>query len=331
MANEHIPKIIELRRNLIMEQAQAPETVMTALKSIEDRGHPWRGTTSIRTDWASGLGVKELSEDSDVDVLYWVGCTAALDDRCQKIAIATARILDAAGVKFAILGNEESCCGDPARRMGNEYLFQLQAQRNIETLKQYNVKKIVTTCPHCFNTLKNEYPQFGGDFEVVHHTQFIADLLRQGKLKPVTDVNKRVTYHDPCYLGRYNDIYEEPREILASIPMLKFTEMDRTKKNSFCCGGGGGESWMEEPGTKISHLRTDDAIKTKAEILALACPFCTIMFEDAVKARGMEESLKVMDIAELIAAATLPAKEEERAAAGVEPILIVEDEVNLVP
>jgi Fe-S oxidoreductase/CheY-like chemotaxis protein len=329
MANEHIPKIMEFRRNLIMEQAQAPETVTAALKSIEDRGHPWRGTMSLRTDWASGLEVKELSEDSDVDVLYWVGCTAALDDRCQKIARATAKILNAAGIKFVILGNEESCCGDPARRMGNEYLFQLQAQRNIEILKQYNIKKIVTTCPHCFNTLKNEYPQFGGDFEVMHHTQFIADLLREGKLKPVMNVNKKVTYHDPCYLGRYNDIYEEPREILTSIPTLEFTEMDRVKKNSFCCGGGGGRSWMEEAGTKISHLRADNAIETKAEILALACPFCTIMFEDAVKAKGMEESLKVMDIAEIVVEATLPAKEEEKVAAGVKPILIVEDEASL--
>lgn len=329
MANEHIPKVIELRRNLVMEQAKAPETVMAALKSIEDRGHPWRGTTSLRTDWASGLGVKELSENSDVDVLYWVGCTTALDDRCQKIARAMVKILNAAGIKFAILGNEESCCGDPARRMGNEYLFQLQAQRNIEILKQYNIKKIVTTCPHCFNTLKNEYPQFGGDFEVVHHTQFIAGLLREGKLKPVMDVNKKVTYHDPCYLGRYNDIYDDPREILASIPALRFTEMDRAKKDSFCCGGGGGRSWMEEPGTKISHLRTDDAIQTKAEILALACPFCTIMFEDAVRAKEVEESLEVMDIAEIVVAATLPAKEEEKVAAGVKPILIVDDEAIL--
>ena len=300
VANEHMNKIIELRRNLILEQAQAPETVIAALKSIESRGHPWRGTTSTRTDWTEGLEVKLLSEDAEVDILYWVGCTTALDDRCQKIAVAMARILDEGGVKFAILGNEESCCGDPARRIGNEYLFQLQAQRNIETLKRYNVKKIITACPHCFNTLKNEYPQFGGDFEVMHHTQFIAYLFREGKLKPVTSVRKKVTYHDPCYLGRYNDIYEEPRKILASIPMLNFKEMDRTKKNSFCCGGGGGRSWMEEPGTKISHLRTDDTIKAKAEILALACPFCMIMFEDAVKAKEVEETLKVMDIAELV-------------------------------
>jgi len=201
------------------------------------------------------------------------------------------------------MGDEESCCGDPARRIGNEYLFQLQAERNIALMKQYGVKKIVTTCPHCFNTLKNEYPQFGSDFEVVHHTQSIAELLGEGKLslKPVTNDAKRITYHDPCYLGRYNDIYDAPRKVLASIPMVKIREMARGKGDSFCCGGGGGRSWMEEHDTKISHLRTDDAIKTKAEILALACPFCMIMFEDAVKAKEAEETLKVMDIAELIA------------------------------
>lgn len=303
VANEQMNKIVELRRSLVLEQAQAPETLMGALKSIEDRGHPWRGTIATRTDWASSLGVEELSVDSDADLLYYVGCTTALDDRCQKIAAAMAKILDAAGVKFAILGSEESCCGDPARRTGNEYLFQVQVERNIETFRKYGVKKIVTTCPHCFNTLKNEYPQFGGNFEVIHHTQLIANLLREGKLKLklITDDCKRVTYHDPCYLGRHNDIYKEPREILTSIPMLKFTEMDRSERNSFCCGGGGGRSWMEESGTKISHLRTDDAIKTRAEILALACPFCMIMFEDAVKAKEVEETLKVMDIAELIA------------------------------
>ena len=304
VSNEHIPKIIELRRNLVLEQAKAPETLVGVLKSIEDRGHPWRGTTSTRTSWASGLGVKDLSGDSDVDVVYWVGCTAALDDRCQKIAVSMAKILRAAGVKFAILGDEESCCGDPARRAGNEYLFQMQVERNIKTLKRYGVKKIVTACPHCFNTLKNEYPQFGGDFEVMHHTQFIADLLSQGKLRLVSDGSRKVTYHDPCYLGRYNDVYDEPRKILAAIPKLRLIEMDRIKRDSFCCGGGGGRSWMEEPGTKISHLRADDVIKTEAETLALACPFCVIMFEDAVKAKGVEEKLKVMDIAELVAQVT---------------------------
>jgi len=300
VANEHLEKIVDMRRSLVMEQAQMPEPAMVVLKSIENRGHPWRGTTSTRTEWASGLDVKVLSEDSNVDIVYWVGCTAALDARCQKIAIAMANILRAAGVNFGILGEEESCCGEPARSIGNEYLFQIQAMRNIETLNRYNVKKIVTTCPHGFNSLKNEYPQLGANFDVVHHTQFMAELIRDGKLKLTKDVAKKATYHDPCQLGRYNEIYNEPREVLASVPSLKITEMDNKMRNSFCCGGGGGRSWMEESGVKISHLRVDDAVKTEAETIVTACPFCMMMFEDALKAKGIEEKLSVIDIAELV-------------------------------
>jgi Fe-S oxidoreductase len=301
MANEHVQKIVDLRRNLVLEQANMPETVAAALRNIEDRGHPWRGTTLTRTGWTSDLEIKELSQNGPVDVLYYVGCTSALDESCQKVAIATAKVLTAAGVDFAILGEEESCCGDPARRMGEELLFQGQAEANIELFKEHGVRKIVTACPHCFNTLKNEYPQFGGDFEVTHHTQFIADLLSDGRLKPATGLEKKITYHDSCYLGRYNDIYDDPRRILASIPMLQSVEMDRNGRNSFCCGGGGGRSWMDEPGTKISHLRLDDAIGTESQLLASACPFCMIMLEDAVKSKGVDDRLEVMDIAELVA------------------------------
>ena len=230
-----------------------------------------------------------------------MGCTNALDDRCQKIAISTAKLLTSAGVNFATLGEEESCCGDVARRTGNEYLFQMQAMRNIETLKKYDVKKIVTTCPHCLNVFKYEYPQFEGNFEVIHHTELIADLIAAGKLAPSSN-GKLITYHDPCYLGRVGDIYKEPRQVLQSVPNAEYTEIDsqRNKKNSFCCGGGGGRCWMEEE-VKISHLRMDDAIKSGADILAVACPLCMIMFEDAVKAKGADESLKIMDIAEIVA------------------------------
>jgi Fe-S oxidoreductase len=199
------------------------------MRCIEDRGHSCRGTTATRLDWCEGLDVKLISQDKDVDVLYWVGCAAALEDRNMKVSAAFARVLQAAGINFAILGEEESCCGEPARRLGNEYLFQMQAQKNIELLKSYGVKKIVTACPHCFNTLKNEYPQFGGEFEVIHHSEFIADLISNGKLKPIMMVNKKVTYQDPCYLIRHNDIYEAPRNILTSLPMLKFTEMERER------------------------------------------------------------------------------------------------------
>ena len=298
---EHINKIIDMRRNLVLEQAEMPETAEVALRCIEERGHTCKGTTYSRTDWCDGLDVKLISDDRDVDVLYFVGCAAALEDRNVKVAAAFARVLKAAGVNFAILGDEESCCGEPARRMGNEYLFQMQALKNIETLKGYGVKKIVTTCPHCYNTLKNEYPQFGGEFEVVHHTEFIADLIKQGKLKLASEMNKKVTYHDPCYLGRHNDIYDSPRQVLTSIPQAKLVEMERYRSKSFCCGAGGGHMWMEETGTRINEVRTGHALETKSEIVATACPYCLQMFEDGIKAKEATEYFKAMDIAELVA------------------------------
>jgi Fe-S oxidoreductase len=302
--NEHIDKIIDMRRNLVLEEASMPETAESALRSIEDRGHPWRGTTSTRTDWAEGLDIKTLAEDSDVDILLWVGCTGALEDRSKKVTQALAKILKQAGVKFGILGSEESCCGEPARRLGNEYVFQTQAEKNIELLKKYNVKKIVTACPHGYNTLKNEYPQFGGEFEVIHHTEFIADLLRQGKLSLASGNGGLVTYHDSCYLGRYNDIYEPPREVLGNISGVKLVEMERNRRNGFCCGGGGGRMWIEETGTRICNMRVEEAIKTKAQTIATACPFCLQMLEEGVRATEGETSVTVKDIAELVEAAS---------------------------
>ena len=300
---EHIDKIIDMRRNLVLEQARIPETGEAALRCIETRGHSCRGTTLTRTDWTSGLDVKLLSEDSNVDLVYYVGCAAALEDRSMKVAVAVGKILKAAGVKFAILGPEETCCGEPARRLGNEYLFQMQAMKNIEMLKGYNVKKIVTTCPHCFNTIKNEYPQFDGEFEVVHHTQFIAELLKQGKIKPIPMADGKLTYHDSCYLGRHNDIYNQPRQVLSSISQSKLLEMKQSRRNGFCCGGGGGRYWMEERiGQRISEMRIEHVIETGADVVATACPYCLQMFEDAIKAKEVEESLKALDIAELLAA-----------------------------
>ena len=299
---EQMTKIIDMRRNLTLEQALVPETAEGALKSIETRGHPWRGTTLSRTDWAEGLDIKILAEDSDIDVLFWVGCTSALEERSMKIAQAVAKILKQAEVNFGILGAEESCCGEPARRLGNEYLFQIQAEKNIELLKSYNVKKIVTACPHGYNTLKHEYPQFGGKFEVIHHTEFITDLLEQGKLKTNKGAGGIVTYHDACYLGRYNDIIKPPREILSRLTNVTLVEMEHNRKLAFCCGGGGGHMWLEEhQGRRINELRTEQAIETKAQIVATACPFCLQMFEDGIKTKAAEESLKVKDIAELVA------------------------------
>jgi len=302
---EHVNKIIDLRRNLVMEQAKVPETAEGALRSIEDRGHPWRGTTLSRTDWAEGLDIKTLAEDKNVDFLFWVGCTEALEDRSTRVAQAVAKLLKLAGIKFAILGAEESCCGDPARRLGNEYLFQLQAEKNIELLKSYGVKRIVTACPHGYNTIKNEYPQFGGKFEVIHHTELIAQLIKEGKLKIKKGMGELVTYHDPCYLGRYNDIYQPPRQIIKSIPETKMVEMEQNRENGFCCGGGGGHMWLEErTGRRINELRTEQAIETKAQTVITACPFCLQMFDDGIKAKAAEEKLKVMDIAELVEKST---------------------------
>jgi len=303
---EPMTKLIDLRRNLVMEQATMPETAEVALRSIEDRGHPWRGTTASRTDWAEGLNIKTLAEDSHIDILYWVGCTEALEERSTKVARSVARLLKLAGVNFAILGAEESCCGEPARRLGNEYLFQTQVAKNIEILKSYNVKRIVTACPHCYNTLKNEYPQFGGEFEVSHHTQFIAELFQKNRLRAIKGLGGMVTYQDPCYLGRYNDIYQPPRQILSHLPDLTAVEMKPNKTKSFCCGGGGGRMWLEEAaGQRVSELRLEQAMATQASVIATACPYCLQMLDDAIKTREVTESLKVKDIAELIAEAAL--------------------------
>lgn len=300
---EPMGKISEMRRNLVLEQASIPETAEGALRSIEDRGHPWRGTLLSRTSWFEGLDIKTLSEKSAVDVLFWVGCTEALEERSLKVAQSIARLLQQAGINFGVLGAEESCCGDPARRLGNEYLYQMQAQKNIETLNSYGIKKIVTGCPHCYNTLKNEYPQFGGNFEVIHHSKYFLQLLREGKLKASHRPPADITYHDACYLGRYNNIFEDPRQILTSIEGVTLHEMLRSRERSFCCGAGGGHLWLEEQkmGSRINDMRTEQALTTQAGIVATACPYCLQMFQDGIKSREAEEKLQVLDIAELLA------------------------------
>ncbi|MBI2847884.1 MAG: 4Fe-4S dicluster domain-containing protein [Chloroflexi bacterium] len=300
---ERIDKIVDMRRHLAMERSQLPALAQQALQSLGTREHPWRGTTATRTDWASGLGVSVLSESRNFDLLYWVGCTAALEDRNMKVSAAMARVMQAAGINFGILGIEEACCGDPARRMGDEYLFQTLCQKNIELLKSYDVKKIVATCPHCFNTLKNEYPQFGGNFEVVHHTRLIADLIRDGRLKlRGLEGEKAIAYHDSCYLGRYNDIYEAPRDILKAIGGIKRVELARSGARSFCCGGGGGHMWLEEdPGKRVNVRRTEQVIAAGADVVATACPYCLAMFEDGLRAKEASESVKAQDLSEIVA------------------------------
>lgn len=298
--NEQMSKIIEMRRHLQM--AAITETGKDTLKNMRVRGHPWRGTMYSRAEWAEGLDIKVVGKDSNIGVLFWVGCTGALEDRSLKVTQVIARLLKQAGVDFGILGEEEICCGDPARRLGGEHIFQMLAMNNIQLLQGYNVKKILTACPHCFNTLKNEYPQLGAQSEVVHHTQFIGQLIKEGKLKLTSSNNSIITFHDSCYLGRYNDIYQEPRGILKNIPGVKLVEMEKNLKNSFCCGGGGGRMWLEEKiGKRIGEVRLNQAMDKKAQIVATACPYCLQIFEDAAKAEAVEETLKIKDIAELVA------------------------------
>jgi len=255
----------------------------------------------LRTDWAKDLGVKKFSEESDPEILFWVGCCGSFDARNQKVATSIVKILQATGIRFGILGNEEGCCGDPARRIGNEYLYQTTAEANIEILKGYGVKNILTLCPHCFHTLKNEYPQFGGEFQVIHHAEFLKDLISSEKLRLTRPINKVITYHDSCYLGRANQIFEPPRKILRSIPGLKLIEMERHHKRSFCCGAGGGRMWMEEHiGTRINQMRTDQAIQTKATLVGTACPYCLTMLVDGIKEKGQEGNMAAFDLSELI-------------------------------
>ncbi|MCJ7790821.1 MAG: (Fe-S)-binding protein, partial [Dehalococcoidia bacterium] len=304
---EHVRKIIDLRRNLVLAQSKMPESAQLMLRNMQSRGHPWAGVQSLRLrgDWTSGLDIKILAEGDKADTLFWVGCTGALVERNVEATLAMTRVLKAAGVDFGVLGDAETCCGDPARRVGYEFQFQIMAEQNIETFKSHNIKEIITSCPHCYNTIKNEYPRYGGDFKVVHYTQLIADLVRQGKLKLTNELNSIVTYHDPCYLGRYNSVYREPRRILQAIPKTRLKEMERSRNKSFCCGGGGGLMWIEEqPGTtKINHMRIEDVLKTGADTVVTACPYCLQMFEESIEHKDIKDSLKARDLVELVEAA----------------------------
>ena len=298
---EHISSIVDMRRYLVMEKAEMPETAMNALLSMEQRGHPWRGTTYTRTDWADGLGVKTLAEHPDAQILFWVGCTAALEQRSQSVARAMASVLTRAGVDFAILGSEENCTGDPARRMGNEYLYQIMAEQNIQTLNGYNVKKIVTICPHCFNAIKNEYPHLGGDYEVLHYSELVAELISDGRIKPLVEINTTLAYHDSCYLGRHNGIYDQPRSIAEAIPGLKLVEMERCRERGFCCGAGGGHMWIEESrGSRVNHVRTDQYLETGADAVGVSCPFCLQMFVEGIGSKERQDTRQAKDLLEIL-------------------------------
>ena len=294
-------KTIEMRRYLVLMESKFPSEVQLVFRNMENNSNPWGVGKHLRADWCKDMGVKTLAEDPEVDFLYFPGCAGAFDDRNKKIAIAMVKLLKKSGVKFGILGTEEGCCGESARRIGNEYLYKTLVDVNVEVLNRYNVKKIVTTCPHCYNTMKNEYPQFGGRYEVIHQTELLDSLIKQGKLKFNGGNNITVTYHDSCLLGRYTQVYDQPRNILTSIPGVNLKEMEKTKNRSFCCGAGGGRMWMEEHlGKRINEMRTDQALELKPDIIATACPYCLTMFEDGIKTKGLEESVKTLDIAELL-------------------------------
>jgi Fe-S oxidoreductase/nitrate reductase gamma subunit len=296
-----VDKFLEMRRYLVLMESRFPSEVQLVFRNMENNNNPWGVGLGLRADWAKGLGLKTLAEDGEVDFLFWVGCAGSFDDRNKRVATSLVKTLRASGAKFSFLGTEEGCCGDSARRIGNEYLYQTLVQANIEVLNNYGVKKILTMCPHCFNTLKNEYPQFGGNYEVMHYTEFLADALTSGKLKLTKPIDKVVTYHDSCFLGRGNEIYEAPRTILRAIPGLRLVEMERSGVRSFCCGAGGGRMWMEEKiGTRINQMRTEQAVQTKAESVATACPYCLTMLGDGIKEKGLEESMSSFDLSELV-------------------------------
>jgi len=305
---EFIDRIVGMRRKLVLEDGSFPPELTAAYKNLEKSGNPWGQDPAARGHWAEGLGIPLMAEAAgDADVLLWVGCAGAYDDRGRKVAAATARILKEAGVRFAILGPEETCTGDPARRTGNEYLYQMLAQNNVETLNRHAVKTIVTQCPHCFNTLQNEYPQLGGRYEVVHHAQMIARLIAEGRVPMrAAEEGATVTFHDSCYLGRHNDVYDAPREALTSAG-LKIVEMPRSRENGFCCGAGGGRMWMEERlGTKVNVNRVDEAAGTGAALVASACPFCMTMLADGINGTGRGDAMAVQDVAQIVEARLRP-------------------------
>lgn len=316
---EHVPLIVELRRNLVLEQSKFPQELTMLFNNLERNGNPYSFPASTRAEWAAAAGVQELADVEDpsaLEAIYWVGCMSSFDARNQRVALALAQVLKAADVKFAILGKEETCSGDPARRAGNEYLYQVLAQGNIERLNKYQPKRILASCPHCFNTLKNEYPQLGGTYEVVHHSQFIQELIEAGRLRvPAGTLTDSYAYHDPCYLGRYNEVYDAPRNVLDQVGG-GHVEMPRCRDKGFCCGAGGARAFMEEKrGTRISHNRLNEALETDAPGVAVACPFCVTMFEDGIRALNAEERFAIKDIAEIVAEALKRAEAADSSAA----------------
>jgi Fe-S oxidoreductase len=298
---EHVDTIVDLRRNLVMAESRFPAEAGAMLRNLETANNPWGLPQASRADWAEGLGVRVIGEGERApEYLYWVGCAGSFDDRAKEISRSVVRLLDRAGVSFAILGPRELCTGDPARRIGNEYLFQTLAEQNVETLASAEVTTVVANCPHCFNTLRNEYPDYGGRFEVVHHSQLFARLVAEGRLRPGGRLEETIAYHDPCYLGRHNDVYRDPRRALSAIPGVETVEMPRHGERALCCGAGGARMWMEERiGKRINQERVEEAASTGAETIAVSCPYCLIMLDDGARARTdvgrVEDLAQVLD------------------------------------
>jgi Fe-S oxidoreductase len=296
---EHIDHIVDLRRHLVMVESRFPSEAEPMLRDVERQSNPWGKPQAERAAWTDGLDVRVLEPgDPPPEVLYWVGCAASFDERARESARSTAKLLAAAGVDFAILGPREACTGDPARRMGNEFVFQAYAEQNVATLDESRITKIVASCPHCFNTIAHEYPDFGGRYEVVHHTELLAELIRDGRLSPAAG-EETITYHDSCYLARHNDVRTAPRELAAAVGQP--VEMERREQRTFCCGAGGAHMWMEERAKPINEERVRQAAETGAGTLAVACPFCTVMLDDGVKSSGRD--MRVVDLATLLAEA----------------------------
>ncbi|RKR89191.1 Fe-S oxidoreductase [Micromonospora pisi] len=322
---EHVDHIVDMRRYQVLIESSFPSEAGVMLRNLENKGNPWGAPPNTREDWTKGLDfeVPRVGETEDFEYLFWVGCAGAFEDRAKKTTRAVATLLHEAGVNFAILGEGETCTGDPARRIGNEFVFQTLAQQNVETLneafgdREPAKRKIVASCPHCFNTLGNEYGELGGQFEVVHHTQLLAHLVATGKLTPVTPIDGGITYHDPCYLGRHNRVFTPPREVLGAAAADGLTEMPRNSERSFCCGAGGARMWMEERiGKRINVERVEEAISTGAKTIAVGCPFCTTMISDGVNGKGVADQVEVIDVATVLLRSVKPTTQGQPEPAG---------------